>query len=68
MKQLPRKVRIVEMGPAPAVWTSPRHDYTQALLEAVRAPGAPARRATWTADTSAGLLLREVSPGHWARV
>lgn len=61
--------RIVEMGPAPAVWTSPRHGYTRALLEAVRAPGEPARpSAPWAADTGDDVSLREVAPGHWARV
>ena len=60
--------RIVEMGPATAVFGSPRHAYTHALLSA--APVAdPSRRVERIrfddATIDPGASLREVTPGHW---
>jgi ABC-type oligopeptide transport system ATPase subunit len=62
--------RIVETGPTAAVYSSPRHAYTQALLLAAPTPDPsvamrPVPAPPGGFDTSAP--LREVSPGHLAR-
>jgi oligopeptide transport system ATP-binding protein len=63
--------RILETGPVQSVFREPVHPYTCALLAAV--PGRPesVRRASVAltdASFDAGAALREVRPGHWARV
>jgi oligopeptide transport system ATP-binding protein len=67
--------RIVELAPTDALFSSPRHPYTQELLAA---GGGRAQRSTdqdqdrgqvgQDADDSGVLPLREVDPAHWARV
>ena len=37
--------RIVEQGPAEAVYTSPKHPYTEALLSAVPVPTPSSQRS-----------------------
>jgi ABC-type oligopeptide transport system ATPase subunit len=63
--------RIVEMGPTGAIFSAPRHAYTQALLSAIPQldPAASRRRLVLNAtqiDNRAA--LRQVADGHWAAV
>ncbi|CAN5737429.1 dipeptide ABC transporter ATP-binding protein [soil metagenome] len=63
--------KIVEMGDTEAIFASPAHPYTRALLSAIPVPDptVPRQRVVLdpaTIDRSAP--LREVSPGHWAAV
>jgi oligopeptide transport system ATP-binding protein len=63
--------RIVEIGDTRALFTSPRHPYTQALLSAVPSIDPGTRRPRIVLDP--GILdpdatLREVVAGHWAAV
>ena len=63
--------RIVEMGPTAAVFGSPKHPYTQALLSAIPVPDPTARRQRIAFDESAidsNAALRSVGEGHWAAV
>jgi oligopeptide transport system ATP-binding protein len=65
------KGRIVEMGRAADIFSSPAHAYTRALLSAVPVPdpGAPRRRiALDPAGLDSDAPLREVARGHWAAV
>ena len=63
--------RIVELAAANALFTSPRHAYTQALLSAVPVADPSARRARVAMDESKvdrTAPLREIAAGHWAAV
>jgi oligopeptide transport system ATP-binding protein len=63
--------RIVELAPANALFTSPRHAYTQALLSAVPTPDPSSRRARVPLDASKvdrTAPLREITGGHWAAI
>jgi ABC-type oligopeptide transport system ATPase subunit len=63
--------RIVEMGPVGTVLSSPAHDYTKALLSAipVLGPGPKPRRLVFADRHPDGdAELREIEPGHWARL
>ena len=64
---------IVETGASKAIFHDPRHAYTRGLLHSV--PTLKTDRNTKLAmieesakENAAGLPLREVEPGHWARV
>ena len=63
--------KIVETGPTAALFTNPRHAYTQALLSAIPVPDpdAPVRRIDVdAARISRDAPLREVAPGHFAAI
>jgi peptide/nickel transport system ATP-binding protein len=63
--------RIVELAPAKALFTSPQHAYTQALLSAVPIANPSSRRTRVALDTSKAdrpTALREVAAGHWAAI
>jgi ABC-type oligopeptide transport system ATPase subunit len=63
--------RIVEMGPASAVFSSPQHPYTKALLSAVPAadPERVRERIRFEPSTARpDMPLRAVGDGHWAAV
>jgi ABC-type dipeptide/oligopeptide/nickel transport system ATPase component len=63
---------IVEMGPAAGIFSSATHSYTRGLISAI--PTLKTDRATPLATVekaarpTAAVPLREISPGHWARV
>jgi ABC-type oligopeptide transport system ATPase subunit len=63
--------RIVEMGDTAAIFVSPRHPYTQALLSAVPTPDpsvAPTRVTLDPASFDRTAPLRQVAPGHAAAI
>jgi ABC-type oligopeptide transport system ATPase subunit len=63
--------RIVEMGPAASLFSSPQHPYTQALLSAVPIADPDAPRHRIVLDPAAfnrGASLREIAAGHFAAV
>ena len=63
--------KIVEIGPAPSLFTAPQHPYTQALLSAIPVPDpdAPKHRITLDpASINREASLREIAAGHWAAV
>jgi ABC-type oligopeptide transport system ATPase subunit len=62
--------RLVEVAPAEALFTSPEHAYTQALLSAIprMQPGQKLDRIPYDPAAFQRLPLREISPGHWAAV
>lgn len=62
-----RSGRILELGPCEAVWASPRHPYTKALIDAAPVPDPGRKRVARppVLDTFPMKPLTEVAPGHW---
>jgi oligopeptide transport system ATP-binding protein len=63
--------RIVEMGPAAALFTSPHHPYTKALLSAIPVPDPDVQPHRIVLDPSSmnrDATLKEVGSGHFAAV
>jgi ABC-type oligopeptide transport system ATPase subunit len=63
--------KVVEMGPAALLFSSPQHAYTKALLSAIPVPDpdAPRRRIVLDAESvNREAVLREIAAGHWAAV
>ena len=61
--------RIVEVGDTRAIFASPQHPYTRALLSAVPVPDPDAKRQRIVLDPAAvnfDAVLKEVAAGHWA--
>jgi oligopeptide transport system ATP-binding protein len=62
--------RIVELAPVAALFETPAHPYTRALLSAVPVPDpdvAPERVVFDPESVDPDAPLREISPGHWTR-
>jgi ABC-type oligopeptide transport system ATPase subunit len=65
------RARIIEMGPTAAVFGSPKHPYTQALLSAIPVPDPAARRQRIVFNDAAingSATLRAVGDGHFAAI
>ena len=63
--------KIVEMAPTPALFASPQHPYTRALLSAIPVadPDAPKQRITLDpALANRAAPLTEIAAGHWAAI
>ena len=62
-----RQGRILELGPVDDVWSSPRHPYTKALIEAAPVPDPLRKRGLRTPMPGrfATGKLTEAAPGHW---
>jgi ABC-type oligopeptide transport system ATPase subunit len=63
--------KIVEMGSTEALFASPAHPYTRALLSAIPTPDPAAPRQRIVLDPASfdrGAALKEVAAGHWAAV
>jgi oligopeptide transport system ATP-binding protein len=63
--------KIVELAPARALFATPQHPYTRALLSAIPVvdPDAPRQRITLDpALVNRDAALKEVAAGHWAAI
>jgi ABC-type oligopeptide transport system ATPase subunit len=63
--------KIVEMGPTSALFASPQHAYTKALLSAIPVPDPDAPRHRIVLDSALvdrDAALRQVAEGHWAAI
>jgi ABC-type oligopeptide transport system ATPase subunit len=63
--------RIVEMGHTEALFETPAHPYTKALLSAIPVPDPKAKRERVVLDPGSfdrTAALREVGSGHWAAI
>ena len=63
--------KIVEMGTARSLFSTPQHPYTRALLSAVPVadPDAPRTRIVLDpASVDRGAALRQIADGHWAAI
>jgi peptide/nickel transport system ATP-binding protein len=62
---------IVEMGPVRQIFSAAQHPYTRGLILAIPTLKTDRRRPLLTVEKLArasGVALRQISPGHWARV
>jgi ABC-type dipeptide/oligopeptide/nickel transport system ATPase component len=63
---------IVEMGPVARIFSAATHPYTRGLIAAIPTlktdRGRPLETVEQSARPASPLPLREVGPGHWARV
>jgi ABC-type dipeptide/oligopeptide/nickel transport system ATPase component len=63
---------IVEMGPVARIFSSARHSYTRGLISAIPTlktdRAQPLSSIEKSARPAGALPLREITPGHWARV
>jgi ABC-type dipeptide/oligopeptide/nickel transport system ATPase component len=63
---------IVEMGPVAQIFSSARHAYTRGLINAIPTlktnRSMPLATVEKQSRTLTALPLREIAPGHWARV
>jgi ABC-type oligopeptide transport system ATPase subunit len=63
--------KIVEMGPTAALFASPQHAYTKALLSAIPVPDPDAPRQRIILDPTTmnrNAALRQIAEGHWAAI
>jgi oligopeptide transport system ATP-binding protein len=63
--------KIVEMGPTAALFASPQHAYTKALLSAIPVPDPDAPRKRIILDPTMmnrDAALRQIAEGHWAAI
>jgi len=62
--------RLVEVGPAGQVFSTPAHPYTQALISAIPhlKPGQRLERIPFDGSTFQRLELREIETGHFAAI
>ena len=63
--------KIVEMGPTAALFASPQHAYTKALLSAIPVPDPDAPRQRIILDPTMmnrNAALRQIAEGHWAAI
>jgi ABC-type dipeptide/oligopeptide/nickel transport system ATPase component len=64
--------QIVEMGPVASIFSSAMHTYTRGLISAIPTlktnRSVPLATVEKQSRTLPALPLREVAPGHWARV
>jgi ABC-type dipeptide/oligopeptide/nickel transport system ATPase component len=63
---------IVEMGSAAGIFSSARHSYTRGLISAIPTlktdRAVPLATVERDARPAVSMPLREISPGHWARI
>jgi peptide/nickel transport system ATP-binding protein len=62
---------IVEMGPVRQIFSAAQHPYTRGLIHAIPNLKTDRRRPLLTVEKltrASALALRQISPGHWARV